>query len=187
MARIKVLETKEFEFEGERFNIPAKVEIKGCVYNTEIDAYFRIGEIHKLDIEELEDLTFGEIPQFLKLHFEGSSIGWFKVERGYAWLEISERAKYYRGNVSIDNYFKLLRLFAIINGFEVVDFSGADGEDDYYFIEFGKEFPENITLKEAFQEFENIVNKVSIIVKIIGSLIEKMMILLNTVVEEAYE
>jgi len=66
MARIKVLETKEFKFEGERFSIPAKVEIKGCVYNTEMDAYFRIGELHKLDIEELEDLTLWRNTSILK-------------------------------------------------------------------------------------------------------------------------
>lgn len=178
--RVRVLETGEINFEGKRCLIPVKVEIKGRVYETEMeDEYLPISEIHELDIEELGDLTFGEIPEFLRLHFEGSSIGWFKVERGYAWLEIDERAKYYRGNVSIDNYFKLLRLFAIKSKFEVINFSGADGEDDYYFIEFGKEFPENITLKEAFQEFENVVKKVSDIVEILDSLIEKTIVMLE--------
>lgn len=174
MLKIKVLETEEFEFEGERFSIPVKVEINGREYDVKWENDF--GEIHELNVEDLKELRLEDIPENLGLNCESTDIGWLRLQQGYASLEISDHPKYWRGNISIDNYFKLLKNFALKSGFEVV---GEVEDDNLYMVMFGKEFPKETEIGKIYDVFKRLVDKINNVEKIVDALVKGLLSIIS--------
>ena len=167
-AKVKVLETEEcLGLEGEVVVVPTKVEINGREYTVEMDEP-PFGEIHELTLEDLKDLKLGDIPSYLTLNCETTKLGWLKLQCGYASLEMWMKPKYWRGNISIDNYLELLKDTAVKNGFKVIN--DLRDENNYMF-EIGKEFSEDTTVEDAYREFQKVLDKVSVFENVVNTLV----------------
>jgi len=169
VLEIKVVETEEFEFEGERCSIPTKIEINGREYMVEWED--GIEEIYELNVEDLKELRLGDIPEYLELNCESTDIGWLRLQRHQGYLEKSEYSKYWRENISIDNYFKLLKNMALRNGFEVIN---EFQDDNLYTIKFGKEFPEDATVEDVYETFQRLLDKTSVFEKIADAVVNTL-------------
>lgn len=168
--QINVLESEDVPFEGELLVVPTKVEVDGRVCDVEREN-FPVGDIRDLSIEELKGLKLGDIPNNLTLNCESTDVGWLKLQRRYVSVEVMNRAKYWRGNISIENYFELLKCLFSKKGFELInDF----GDNDYYIVEFGKEFSEETKIEEAYETFKQPFNKMSSFEKIVNLIVNAL-------------
>jgi hypothetical protein len=180
--KIRVLETKMMEFEGELepIAVPTRIDIKGKSYDVELYDYG--GEVRDasgspLSLEQLQNVKLGDIPDFLNIWCEApDSLGQLRLcPTGFAELEIMHRAKYYRGYLPIDCYFKALKKFAVKNGFETVH---NETDNDYYFLNIGKMFQKDTLITEVFKAFQPIATGIKEIEsraeKAIKSILESM-------------
>ncbi|MEM2507595.1 MAG: hypothetical protein QXK47_00130 [Candidatus Bathyarchaeia archaeon] len=173
--KIEVLEVEEVQFNGALFKVPVKVAIDGKEYVCECEDV--TGKIYGLDIEEIEGLKLGGIPENLELDID-TSIGLLKLRNCYSSLEIAHKTRHWRNNVLIDNYFRLLRNLALKNGFDVI----SVGEDEnLYWVELAKMFPQGTETGEAYEVFRKFVGKADNIVRFLNNLVDGILsIILRT-------
>jgi len=174
-VKIEVLESEKIEFNGELFSVPVKVAIDGREYVCQCEDI--TGKIYGLDIEEVEGLKLGDVPENLELNID-TSIGLLKLRFCYASLEITHKPKYWRDNILIDNYFRLLRSLALKNNFEVIN---EVADENLYLIELAKVFQEDTKTIEAFEVFQKFLGKIDSIVKFLNTLVDGILsIILRT-------
>lgn len=184
-AKVKVIETKGVEFEGEYCVVPTKIEIGGQTYLVDFsDDVF--GEVRDaagfpLELEELRDIRLGEIPSFITIICDSTAArelgGELKLQKGLVSLEIMDKPKYHRGFIPIDLYFDAIKKIGAKMGLEILN---EVRDENLYLLELlAKDFSEDATVAEVYKSFEGFTVKINSLERLAEAFLNFILILVE--------